>query len=258
MAAAAEGAPGSTVDARQAEGAPMEGERQRRRRRGRGGRDRDENRREADGVSSGVEPPVETLAIGEGPAGAEAEPRADFGDEGGRRRGRGRQRREEREAPGVELEAAAESVEFGAHGAMASAAPEHSAALMAVVEPAAAEVGIGATQVTEAPPPTAMPMAGAVTSPVTQAAPVAEAFELPIDELREIARSAGLEWINSDAERIQIAQQAIADEPKPARVPRQPRPPVVVDEGPLILVETRKDLAQLKLPFDQGGAGAVH
>jgi ribonuclease E len=26
---------------------------------------------------------------------------------------------------------------------------------------------------------------------------------------------------------------------------------VVVDEGPLVLVETRKDLSQLKLPFDQ-------
>ena len=26
---------------------------------------------------------------------------------------------------------------------------------------------------------------------------------------------------------------------------------VIVDEGPLVLVETRKDLSQLKLPFDQ-------
>jgi ribonuclease E len=25
---------------------------------------------------------------------------------------------------------------------------------------------------------------------------------------------------------------------------------VVVDEGPLVLVETRKDLSQIKLPFD--------
>jgi ribonuclease E len=34
-------------------------------------------------------------------------------------------------------------------------------------------------------------------------------------------------------------------------VPRAPKPPVVLDDGPLILVETRKDLSQLKLPFDQ-------
>jgi ribonuclease E len=26
---------------------------------------------------------------------------------------------------------------------------------------------------------------------------------------------------------------------------------VLVDDGPLVLVETRKDLSQLKLPFDQ-------
>jgi ribonuclease E len=26
----------------------------------------------------------------------------------------------------------------------------------------------------------------------------------------------------------------------------------VADEGPLVLVETRKDLSQLKLPFDHG------
>ena len=38
-------------------------------------------------------------------------------------------------------------------------------------------------------------------------------------------------------------------------IPRQPRPPVVVDEGPLILVETRKDLSQMKLPFEQQQAG---
>jgi ribonuclease E len=30
---------------------------------------------------------------------------------------------------------------------------------------------------------------------------------------------------------------------------------VVVDEGPLVLVETRKDLSQLKLPFEQASTG---
>jgi ribonuclease E len=34
-------------------------------------------------------------------------------------------------------------------------------------------------------------------------------------------------------------------------VPRAPRPRVVIDDGPLVLVETRKDLSQLKLPFEQ-------
>jgi ribonuclease E len=42
----------------------------------------------------------------------------------------------------------------------------------------------------------------------------------------------------------------MALEPEPVHVPRQPRPIAVRDEGPLVLVETRKDLSQYKLPFD--------
>jgi ribonuclease E len=45
-------------------------------------------------------------------------------------------------------------------------------------------------------------------------------------------------------------QQAMADAPKPARVPREPKPVVLADDGPLVLVETRKDLSQITLPFD--------
>ena len=46
-------------------------------------------------------------------------------------------------------------------------------------------------------------------------------------------------------------QAAIAAEPRPIRVPRE-RPPVVeLDDGPLVLVETRKDLGAVTLPFEQ-------
>jgi ribonuclease E len=38
-------------------------------------------------------------------------------------------------------------------------------------------------------------------------------------------------------------------------VPREPRPARVVDDGPLVLVETRKDLSQLKLPFETASPG---
>ena len=47
-----------------------------------------------------------------------------------------------------------------------------------------------------------------------------------------------------------LAQEAMAREPKPAHVPRETKPVVAVDEGPLVLVETRKDLSQFKLPFE--------
>jgi len=37
------------------------------------------------------------------------------------------------------------------------------------------------------------------------------------------------------------------------------RPPMVVlDDGPLILVETRKDLSDLQLPFEQQPQGVAH
>ena len=63
--------------------------------------------------------------------------------------------------------------------------------------------------------------------------------------------------VNSDAEKIAAAQAAIAAQPKPVHVPRERKPVVVVDEGPLVLVETRKDLSQMKLPFETAGGSAA-
>lgn len=73
---------------------------------------------------------------------------------------------------------------------------------------------------------------------------------LPIDALQALAFEAGLQWVHSDAQKVQAAQEAIANAPKPVHVPRNPKPRAVVDEGPLVLVETRKDLSQVRMPFD--------
>jgi ribonuclease E len=78
----------------------------------------------------------------------------------------------------------------------------------------------------------------------------AQPFVLPLGDLQAIAEGAGLQWVNSDADKIAAAQAAIAAEPAPAPLGREPAPVVVLDEGPLILVETRKDLSQVKLPFE--------
>lgn len=78
-----------------------------------------------------------------------------------------------------------------------------------------------------------------------------ESYTLPVDALRSMAATSGLEWVNSDAEKIRVVQEAMANTPLPVRVPRVPRPQIVVDDGPLVLVETRKDLSQMKLPFEQ-------
>ncbi len=60
-----------------------------------------------------------------------------------------------------------------------------------------------------------------------------------------------MEWINSDADKIAAAQAAIAAEPQPIRVPRERPPVAAIDEGPLVLVETHRDLNSLQLPFEQ-------
>ena len=70
----------------------------------------------------------------------------------------------------------------------------------------------------------------------------------------DVASAAGLQWINSDADKVAAVQAAIAAEPKPVHIPRERPPAVVLDEGPLVLVETRRDLRDLQLPFEGGAA----
>jgi ribonuclease E len=45
-------------------------------------------------------------------------------------------------------------------------------------------------------------------------------------------------------------QADIAAEPVAVRQPREPQVVVLPDDGPLILVETRRDLIKMVLPFD--------
>ena len=47
---------------------------------------------------------------------------------------------------------------------------------------------------------------------------------------------------------------AMAAEPAAIHVPRERQALPQMDEGPLVLVETRKDLSQLKLPFETAAA----
>ena len=98
--------------------------------------------------------------------------------------------------------------------------------------------------------PIAQPVASAVRVESAPVAVVAAPFVLPMSDLQAIAHKVGLEWVNSDAGKIQAVQDAIANEPKPVHVPRERTVAVVLDEGPLVLVETRKDLKDIVLPFE--------
>ncbi len=104
----------------------------------------------------------------------------------------------------------------------------------------------------EAPPmaPAAQAAAPAQAAPVQQGMPKVGRYELPMAEMSAIASASGLEWVNSDSAKVAQAQAAIAAEPRPVHVPREPKPVVVLDDGPLVLVETRKDLRQVTLAFE--------
>ena len=137
----------------------------------------------------------------------------------------------------------------------------------AVTEPVTASVAQAAPEpVVTAPVAAVAPAAVAVPAPAAEppAAPVVSApapaaaasgmprvgsYALPMESLNQIANGSGLQWVNSDAAKIAAVQAAIAAEPKPVHVPRERPPAVVINEGPLVLVETRKDLKDMNLPF---------
>ncbi|MED5619534.1 Rne/Rng family ribonuclease [Ideonella sp. BN130291] len=229
--------PGET-SAEGAEG--QDRERSRRRRRGGRGRDRDEAREAGapEATSQGVDPDVEAPVAEAAPDSASVDGEAVADREDGRqRRGRGRDRnRRERQ----ELEAGQPATDhrFEAEPFAADAPP---AAMLAETPAAAAPAFV------PAPAPAPQPVAVVAEAP---APVVVEPFILPTDQLADVARAAGLEWVNSDADKVRSVQEAMANEPRPIHVPRE-RPPVVqLDEGPLVLVETRKDLSQVRLPFE--------
>jgi ribonuclease E len=102
------------------------------------------------------------------------------------------------------------------------------------------------------------PVAVAATAPVAQQhrMPSIASYELPMGQLQQVASGSGLEWVNSNPERIAQVQASIAAEPKPVHVPRERPAPIVMDEGPLVLVETKRDLRQMAMPFDDNRSTA--
>ena len=228
-------------------------------------------------------------AAGTPAAEGESSDRPEAERESGRRRGRGRGPRREVEA-GAETQAGSE---FGeSSGGKAAEATEAPAAVASAAEalpalqltadanadaPATATATANANAHSNAhsnadanddanddadAPATAAtaqaapaPTASQPPQPPQAAEPIEFArYTLPADELQAVARDAGLEWVGSDADKVSAVQAAMAAEPQAVRVPREPKPPVSIDEGPLVLVETKKDLSQLKLPFEQPGA----
>jgi ribonuclease E len=93
--------------------------------------------------------------------------------------------------------------------------------------------------------------AAASAAPITM--PKVSSYALPISDMAQVANSSGLQWVNSNPEKIAAVQAQIAAEPKPVHVPRERPPAVVIDNSPLVLVETKRDLRDMKLPFESAG-----
>ena len=121
--------------------------------------------------------------------------------------------------------------------------------------PAAAQIEAPAA-VPEAPRHDASPAVPTEADAPAPALPSTTDYTLPVDALQALAQAAGLQWVQSDADKVAAVQAAIAAEPAPVRIQRERPAAVVLDDGPLILVETRQDLAALRLPFDDDTSNA--
>ncbi len=111
--------------------------------------------------------------------------------------------------------------------------------------------GLQATPAVDAPvaAPAPVHVAAAPVVAVPAGLPKVQAYALPVADMTQVAESSGLQWIGSDAAKIAAVQAQIAAEPKPVHVPRE-RPPVVeIKSEPLVMVETKRDLGEMKLPF---------
>jgi ribonuclease E len=84
--------------------------------------------------------------------------------------------------------------------------------------------------------------------------PALQPFALPLDTLEAVAQGAGLQWVNSNPDLVARAQAAIAATVPPVRQPRERPAPVPVSAEPLVLVETRRDLAHMHLAIEENTA----
>ncbi len=123
----------------------------------------------------------------------------------------------------------------------ASAEPVSPVAPSAPLAASAPETPVQATQ--NAPVPASTVSAQAVAS-----MPTVSDYALPMESLQAVAQTSGLQWVNSDPARIAAVQAAIAAEAPVVHTPRERPAPVAIDAGPLVLVETKRDLRTLDLP----------
>lgn len=80
----------------------------------------------------------------------------------------------------------------------------------------------------------------AVTAEVAAPAPLPKVEFKPLQtsELTSVIESAGMVWVNTDHQKLEEVRAQIAAEPAIVYPPREPKPPVEISTGPMVLVET--------------------
>jgi ribonuclease E len=118
------------------------------------------------------------------------------------------------------------NTEAPSSASVAPAAP----VFVAEVSPAPAYVAPAITVSVEAPV--------ATPTPTPAPLPKVEFQPLKTSELTSVIESAGMVWVNTDNQKLEEVRVQIAAEPVIAHPPREPKPPVEVSTGPMVLVET--------------------
>ena len=163
------------------------------------------------------------------------------------RYGRERRDRVERTEPvaqGSDAPAVSTPANFEPNQPLAPAVQASTATQSVAVETAPVAVAAAAL-------PSAAPVAAPAAPAPANGLPKVQAYDLPLQDLAQVAESSGLQWINSDSVKIAQARAAMAAEIKPIQIPRERPVRVVSQEAPLVLVETKRDLASMPLPFEK-------
>jgi ribonuclease E len=184
---------------------------------------------------------------------AEVPPTTEAGEGEERRRGRnrrGRNRGRDRAERGennveanLEVVASTESSVAVATLAATANTPVETHVATPVVEatPVAFAPEVSATPVVAAatPAPVVEASSAEPTAPVAPAPlPKVEFKPLQTSELTSVIESAGMVWVNTDHQKLEEVRAQIAAEPAIVYPPREPKPPVEISTGPMVLVET--------------------
>jgi ribonuclease E len=163
-------------------------------------------------------------------------------DRYGRDRG---ERRERADGEGSSTNQPAAQAEY-AQAAMENGVPSANQAYT----PAFAPVHAYAQPAPAARPTPSSPVAASSSTASARSMPKVASYALPLADMTQVASGSGLEWVNSNADKIAKVQAQIAAEPKPVHIPRERPPAVVIDQSPLVLVETKRNLSDMTLPFE--------